>query len=163
MSDDPARLSATAARFRGWRFDQALPFWAREDRDVPGLGFHETLRLDGVSADSPFERMRVQACQLYSYAHDQWCACVPAAPRPVGTSVPQRTMAPVGTRLRSACSRNVTIGGIATAAAIFKVRRLLLRDAVERHVVHCGAQIQVIVARPVNAKDRILHVTVGGP
>jgi hypothetical protein len=66
-------------------------------------------------------------------------------------------------RPRSARLRNVTIGGIATAAAIFKVRRLLLRDAVERHVVHCGAQIQVIVARAVNAKDRILHVTVGGP
>jgi mannose/cellobiose epimerase-like protein (N-acyl-D-glucosamine 2-epimerase family) len=69
MSNDPARLSATAARFRGWMFDQALPFWAREGRDAPGLGFHETLRLDGVSADSPFKRMRVQARQLYSYAH----------------------------------------------------------------------------------------------
>lgn len=69
MSDDRARLTAAAARFHNWMFNQALPFWAREGRDVPGLGFHETLRLDGVSADSPFKRMRVQARQLYTYAH----------------------------------------------------------------------------------------------
>jgi hypothetical protein len=82
--------------------------------------------------------------------------------RPVGTSVPQRHDGPGWYSAWSARLHNVTIGGIAAAAAIFKVRRLLLRDAVERHVVHRGAQIQVIVARAVNAKDRILHVTVGG-
>src|ERR1700677_3258303 len=47
-SDYRVRPSATAAWLRGWMCDRALPFWAGEGRDVPGLGFHETLRLDGL-------------------------------------------------------------------------------------------------------------------
>lgn len=69
VSTYQARLAAIATRFRGWMFGQALPFWAREGRDEPGLGFHEALRLDGSPADTRFKRMRVQARQLYSYAH----------------------------------------------------------------------------------------------
>ncbi len=66
---DAARLADAAARFRRWMFDDALPFWASEGRDVPGLGFHESLLLDGRPADTSFKRMRAQARQLYSYAH----------------------------------------------------------------------------------------------
>lgn len=56
--------------FRSWVFSQALPFWADAGMDaVPGSGFCEHLRLDGVSADVPYKRVRVQARQIYVFSH----------------------------------------------------------------------------------------------
>jgi mannose/cellobiose epimerase-like protein (N-acyl-D-glucosamine 2-epimerase family) len=63
-------LSVWAQSFRSWAFGQALPFWARVGVDViPGSGFCEHLRLDGVAADVPYKRVRVQARQIYVFSH----------------------------------------------------------------------------------------------
>jgi mannose/cellobiose epimerase-like protein (N-acyl-D-glucosamine 2-epimerase family) len=66
---DTIRIADQAARFKRWMFDDALPLWATAGRDLPGLGFHESLNLDGSPADVGFKRMRVQARQIYSFSH----------------------------------------------------------------------------------------------
>ena len=64
----PGVLQAQA-RFRAWMFDDALPVWADIGVDAPGLGFREHLTLEGLPADVPFKRMRLQARQIYVFSH----------------------------------------------------------------------------------------------
>jgi mannose/cellobiose epimerase-like protein (N-acyl-D-glucosamine 2-epimerase family) len=64
-----APIIAAHARFRDWLFGIALPFWAADGMDSAGLGFQEALALDGSPFNSPFKRLRVQARQIYVYAH----------------------------------------------------------------------------------------------
>ena len=70
-------LPAVAARLRRWVIDDALPFWATQGRDAASGHFHETLFPDGKpDLDAP-QRIRVQARQIYVYAHAHhlgWCA-----------------------------------------------------------------------------------------
>ena len=54
---------------RSWVFDQALPFWAANALDAPGLGFLEQLSLDGGPRDPGFKRVRTQARQIYAFSH----------------------------------------------------------------------------------------------
>jgi hypothetical protein len=56
MNDDPTRLSATAARFRSWIFDQALPFWAREGRT---RRVSASTRRCGLTASPPTVRINL--------------------------------------------------------------------------------------------------------
>ncbi|OUI89573.1 mannose-6-phosphate isomerase [Acetobacter sp. DmW_043] len=63
-------------RFTNWLFDEALPFWATAGCDGtpenPALyGAQESLTLEGVSAQAPFKRVRVQARQLFVFS---WAA-----------------------------------------------------------------------------------------
>ena len=64
----PATERVDAARIHHWMFEEALPVWSTAGRDPKG-GFAERLTLDGQPAPSPFKRMRVQARQVYVYAH----------------------------------------------------------------------------------------------
>ena len=54
---------------RTWVFDQALPFWAANALDEPGLGFLEQLDLDGGPREPGFKRVRTQARQIYAFSH----------------------------------------------------------------------------------------------
>ena len=54
-------------RLRRWLFEDALPFWAAAGHEG-ALGASEHLTLDGVSAQAPFKRMRVQARQVFVFA-----------------------------------------------------------------------------------------------
>jgi len=65
----PAALVRAADAYRDWMWNAALPFWATTGRDPAGHGFVEHLTLDGVPADVPYKRMRVQARQIYVYAN----------------------------------------------------------------------------------------------
>ncbi len=62
-------VASAHAAFRDWIFGQALPFWGAAGHDGAGRGACEHLRLDGVRADVPFKRMRVQARQIYVFSH----------------------------------------------------------------------------------------------
>lgn len=60
----------SAIRFddaRAWLFDRALPLWAANGADAPGLGFLEQLTLDGRPLDPGFKRVRTQARQVYAF------------------------------------------------------------------------------------------------
>ncbi len=59
-----------ADRLKAWLTDQALPLWA--DRGVDGRGgFVEQLDLEGRPEPDAVRRIRVQARQIYTYAHAQ--------------------------------------------------------------------------------------------
>ena len=62
-------LTEAHAAFTEWMFQSALPFWATSGMDGPGLGFHESLALDGRPFGAPFKRLRVQARQIYVFSH----------------------------------------------------------------------------------------------
>ena len=57
------------ATFRAWMLEKALPFWAFAGRDEPGFGFVEHLDLSARPAAVPYKRVRVQARQIYVFAH----------------------------------------------------------------------------------------------
>jgi mannose/cellobiose epimerase-like protein (N-acyl-D-glucosamine 2-epimerase family) len=61
-------IGSAHAAFRAWLFDHALPFWGGAGHEGPGRGAREHLRLDGLPADVPFKRMRVQARQIYVFS-----------------------------------------------------------------------------------------------
>lgn len=61
----PAPIS-TLAR---WLRDEALPLWAAAGRDETFGGVHERLRWDGTPDRDVPKRVRVQARQIYCYAH----------------------------------------------------------------------------------------------
>ncbi len=60
---------APFAAISRWLFDEALPFWAAHGVDRVHGGFAEDLHLDGSNRGSEFKRTRVQARQIYVYAH----------------------------------------------------------------------------------------------
>ena len=62
--------SETLARVKGWLFNEALPFWSENGLDRSHGGFHERLTLDGrPKLDDDYRRLRVQARQIYCFAH----------------------------------------------------------------------------------------------
>lgn len=62
------RRDAIAPSLRRWAVELALPFWSSRGLDPRG-GFIERLHLDGSSDLSAPRRTRVQARQIYVYAH----------------------------------------------------------------------------------------------
>jgi mannose/cellobiose epimerase-like protein (N-acyl-D-glucosamine 2-epimerase family) len=54
---------------RNWAIETALPFWAGAGVDAQRGGFHERLQLDGTPDRACPRRTRVQARQIYVYAH----------------------------------------------------------------------------------------------
>jgi len=62
-------LTDAAARFAHWMDHVALPVWSGAGLEPDEAGFAEHLTLDGRPAHAPFKRVRVQARQLYVYAH----------------------------------------------------------------------------------------------
>lgn len=70
-------LAAVAAGLRAWLVDDALPFWATRGRDAKRKHFHESLFTDGAPDLEAPQRSRVQARQIYVFAHAHrlgWCA-----------------------------------------------------------------------------------------
>jgi mannose/cellobiose epimerase-like protein (N-acyl-D-glucosamine 2-epimerase family) len=65
----PAQLVQAASRFRDWTIREALPLWASAGRDARTGAFHERLLLDGAPDLAAPRRTRVQARQIYVYAH----------------------------------------------------------------------------------------------
>jgi mannose/cellobiose epimerase-like protein (N-acyl-D-glucosamine 2-epimerase family) len=66
MSDLMARPSSKLA---GWVCEEALPFWQSQGRDDVFGGVHERLHWDGSPDLASAKRVRVQARQIYCYAH----------------------------------------------------------------------------------------------
>ena len=64
-ADDGAPFAAISR----WLFDDALPFWREHGVDRLHGGFAEDLHLDGANRGSEFKRTRVQARQIYVFAH----------------------------------------------------------------------------------------------
>ena len=62
-------LRAEAARFKEWCIAQALPRWATNGMDAQRGGFFEKLDPSGVPVANAIRRLRVQARQIYVYAH----------------------------------------------------------------------------------------------
>ncbi len=60
---------ALAARVRVWLFDGALPLWAEVGVDRETGGFVDWLEPDGAPARGADKRLRVQARQIYLFAH----------------------------------------------------------------------------------------------
>ncbi|WP_339740025.1 AGE family epimerase/isomerase [uncultured Maricaulis sp.] len=56
-------------RFAQWGLETALPFWAEHGWDDVHGGFAESLALDGSSISGDMRRVRVQARQIYVFAH----------------------------------------------------------------------------------------------
>lgn len=57
-------------QIRTWLFDEVLPYWAEHGWDQKNGGFKEGLNLDDrVSESQSIRRVRVQARQIYSFAH----------------------------------------------------------------------------------------------
>ncbi len=65
------RLTAISGALKAWLIGQALPFWATAGRDVASGAFHETLLPDTTPDRLAIQRTRVQARQIYVYAHAQ--------------------------------------------------------------------------------------------
>ncbi len=64
-----SRLSEISQGLQAWAVTQALPFWATWGRDAKAGHFHETLMPDGSPDLGANQRIRVQARQIYVYAH----------------------------------------------------------------------------------------------
>jgi mannose/cellobiose epimerase-like protein (N-acyl-D-glucosamine 2-epimerase family) len=64
---DPDTLRG-AARAKAWLIEQVLPFWGEQGVDPRG-GFHERLTATGVPDTQVPKRLRVQARQVFVYAH----------------------------------------------------------------------------------------------
>ncbi len=69
VSARDARGAALATELRRFITDDALPLWAGVGRDQRHGGVHERLHLDGTPDLSAAKRLRVQARQIYVYAH----------------------------------------------------------------------------------------------
>jgi mannose-6-phosphate isomerase len=59
----------SVAALRRWAIETALPLWASAGLDRERGGFHERLHLDGTPDRSAPRRLRMQARQIYVYAH----------------------------------------------------------------------------------------------
>jgi len=62
-------LATTACALRQWAIESVLPFWATTGFDARSGGFHERLLPDGRPDTAAVRRLRVQARQIYVYAH----------------------------------------------------------------------------------------------
>lgn len=60
---------STAPDMKTWCVHYALPFWAQHGVDRKGGGFYERLFHDGSPDHLAIRRLRVQARQIYVYAH----------------------------------------------------------------------------------------------
>lgn len=70
--------SSDAARVRAYLVEHALPFWSSEGRYANGC-FVEHLDLRGRPVDPGFTRVRVQARQIYVFAHAHHAGLIDAA------------------------------------------------------------------------------------
>ncbi|MCX7323920.1 MAG: AGE family epimerase/isomerase [Hyphomicrobiales bacterium] len=64
-----ARLTVISGALKAWLIGQALPFWATAGRDAATGAFRETLLPDTTPDMLANQRTRVQARQIYVYAH----------------------------------------------------------------------------------------------
>lgn len=62
-------LEPHRAQLRQWLWHAALPLWAEAGRDRQGGGFYEGLSLAGLPEPQRNKRLRVQARQIYVFAH----------------------------------------------------------------------------------------------
>lgn len=67
--ESPADARESARDLRRWAMDIALPFWASTGWDSNLGAFHERLHPDGTPDVRAARRVRVQARQIYVYAH----------------------------------------------------------------------------------------------
>jgi mannose/cellobiose epimerase-like protein (N-acyl-D-glucosamine 2-epimerase family) len=65
----PRPCADIVGSLRQWAVTRALPLWANAGFDHQRGGFHEHLRPDGMPDRSAVRRLRVQARQIYVYAH----------------------------------------------------------------------------------------------
>lgn len=68
-NDVLSQLQRDSSAFRAWCVDSALPFWASTGIDARRGGFFEKLNPDGTPIEDAVRRLRVQARQIYVYAH----------------------------------------------------------------------------------------------
>jgi mannose/cellobiose epimerase-like protein (N-acyl-D-glucosamine 2-epimerase family) len=73
MMDKNAKAARTGLHLppdlKSWTIDKALPLWASTGWDSRRGGFHERLSPEGKPELSAIRRLRVQARQIYVYAH----------------------------------------------------------------------------------------------
>ncbi|WP_299399957.1 AGE family epimerase/isomerase [Pelagibius sp.] len=71
MSQNPPPTAGpiTAPRLRDWLAGTVLPFWETTGFDSRHGAFFEKLDLDGTVSSEDYTRLRVQARQIYVYAH----------------------------------------------------------------------------------------------
>jgi mannose/cellobiose epimerase-like protein (N-acyl-D-glucosamine 2-epimerase family) len=62
-------MTGIATDLQRWAVTHALPFWASTGWDAQRGGFHERLSADGIPDHGADRRLRVQARQIYVYAH----------------------------------------------------------------------------------------------
>src|ERR1700693_2715711 len=65
----PGHSDGIVGSLRQWAVTQPLPLWSNAGIDHVRGGFHEYLRPDGTADRSAARRLRVQARQIYVYAH----------------------------------------------------------------------------------------------
>lgn len=69
MSDDNSGGNNIVGYLRRWAIEKALPLWSSNGFDRKRGGFHERLNPDGTPDLASPRRLRVQARQIYVYAH----------------------------------------------------------------------------------------------
>lgn len=69
MSSEISGASNIAKYLRRWTIEKALPLWSSNGFDAKRGGFHERLNPDGSPDMMSPRRLRVQARQIYVYAH----------------------------------------------------------------------------------------------
>src|SRR3954463_14895531 len=67
--DGSESSSDIAVALRHWATEVALPLWSTTGFDTKRGGFHERLHLDGTPDHDAPRRTRVQARQIYVFAH----------------------------------------------------------------------------------------------
>lgn len=69
MDDKGTAMPSPRSTLARWLCNEALPLWATIGRDTLSGGVHERLRWDGTADIGVPKRVRVQARQIYCYAH----------------------------------------------------------------------------------------------
>ena len=62
-------MRQSAGKLKKWFIEDALPLWAAQGYDHERGGFYETLNFDGEPVTGQPRRVRVQARQIYVFAH----------------------------------------------------------------------------------------------
>jgi mannose/cellobiose epimerase-like protein (N-acyl-D-glucosamine 2-epimerase family) len=119
-------------RYVSWLRDQALPFWLDDGRDPASGFFWERLDLAGRPDRAAALRVRVQARQIYVYAH---AALARLAPRTASLEAASRALA----RLRAAAwapdGRPGWVHSIALDGTVLDARRDLYDHAFMLHAL----------------------------
>ncbi len=81
VSDENSDVGKIAGYLRRWAIEKALPLWSSNGFDRERGGFHERLNPDGSPDLASPRRVRVQARQIYVYAHAATLGWFPDARR----------------------------------------------------------------------------------